>query len=119
MKGGKLPLGYTIVEVLVVLAVSGVLFLLAADFITGKQSKTSFQQGSNELVSRLQAIVEEVSTGHYADIPLTCDAFSNPSRLIFDPTVKPQGSNQDCVFLGKIIHFSVANKPNKLRLAVE
>lgn len=54
MKGGKSPLGYTVVEVMIVLAVSGIMFLVAANFINGKQQKTSFANGVNEMASRIQ-----------------------------------------------------------------
>ncbi len=112
MKGGKLPRGYTIVEVMIVLAVSGVMFLMAANFISGKQSKTSFQLGSNELSSRIQAIIEEVTDGHYSDIPLTCSADSVKLTLAATASVK-QGANPYCVFLGKLVHFSAGGAPNK------
>ena len=50
----KQPFGYTIVEVMIVLAVSSAMFLIAANFINGKQERTAFSQGSNEMVSQLQ-----------------------------------------------------------------
>lgn len=108
MLGGKNKqqnqLGYTIVEVLIVLAVSGVMFLIASNFINGKQAKAAFSQGSNDMGSKLQKIVEEVTDGHYSDIPLSCDV-SGGSLSASTSISGKQGENSNCVFLGKLVRF--------------
>jgi len=104
MKGGKRPLGYTIIEVMIVLAVSGVMFLIAADFISGKQERTSFTEGVNEMASRIQDTIQQVTSGQYSDIGLNC-SFTGSSTSVFSGT-NPQGTNSTCIFLGKLIHFS-------------
>lgn len=106
MLGGRnknRPLGYTIVEVMIVLAVSGMMFLIAANFINGKQQRAAFTQGSNDTVSQLQNIVEDVTNGHYSDVPIACQA--SASSISFPTGSDAQGTHQDCVFLGKIVHF--------------
>jgi hypothetical protein len=109
MKGGKnrQSFGYTVVEVMIVLAVSGMMFIVAANFINGKQAKTAFNQGVNEMASRLQDTIEQVTDGRYSDIPLNCSVVG--SSLNFSGPTKGQGKNQDCVFLGKIVHFYSAD----------
>ncbi|MEK7059197.1 MAG: hypothetical protein AAB971_00335 [Patescibacteria group bacterium] len=111
MKGVRQSFGYTVVELMIVLAVSGVMFIIAANFISGKQGKTSFIQGSNEMVSRIQGVIEQVTDGQYTDIPMSCT--SNGSSLSITGAVKAQGTNPQCVFMGKIMHFSVASNRNK------
>ncbi|HEX5743863.1 MAG TPA: prepilin-type N-terminal cleavage/methylation domain-containing protein [Candidatus Saccharimonadales bacterium] len=109
MKGGKSPLGYTIVEVMIVLAVSGLMFLIAANFINGKQQKTTFTSGVNETASRIQDVIEQVTDGEYSDVPFSCSAGGGAALSISvssDPG-KIQGTNPDCVFIGKLLHFSV------------
>jgi prepilin-type N-terminal cleavage/methylation domain-containing protein len=108
MKGGKSPLGYTIVEVMIVLAVSGIMFVVAANFINGKQQKTTFTNGVNEMASRIQDIIEQVSDGQYSDIPFSCKGAA-AGALTISSTIsdKTQGTNKDCVFIGKFLHFSV------------
>jgi prepilin-type N-terminal cleavage/methylation domain-containing protein len=108
MKGGKTPLGYTIVEVMVVLAVSGIMFLIAATFINGKQEKASFTEGVNDMASTLQNIVTQVESGQYSDINLNTCTFTTASKTVtFGPLAgSGQGTNQDCVFLGKLVYFS-------------
>ncbi|MEK7599449.1 MAG: prepilin-type N-terminal cleavage/methylation domain-containing protein [Patescibacteria group bacterium] len=106
MKGVKKPFGYTVVEVMIVLAVSGVMFLIAIDFISGKQERVSFQQGSNELVSRIQGIIEEVTDGQYTDIPISCNTNAGGSLTITGTLSATQGQNLNCTFLGKLLHFT-------------
>lgn len=108
MKGEVKHLGYTIVEVMVVLAVSGMMFVIAAGFVNGKQARTAFTYGSNELASRLQDTIEQVTDGQYSDISLQCTYSSgtgtNPNAV---PTgTEQQGTNSNCVFLGKVLHFA-------------
>lgn len=113
MLGGKnkQPLGYTIIEVMIVLAVSGLMFVIAATFINGKQEKTAFTAGVNEMASRLQDTIEQVVDGRFSDIPLTCAVGS--SNLSFTSAGSPnQGLNQDCIFLGKMLHFSEGGNDN-------
>ncbi|HET7060452.1 MAG TPA: prepilin-type N-terminal cleavage/methylation domain-containing protein [Candidatus Saccharimonadales bacterium] len=111
MLGGKnkqhrQPLGYTIVEVMIVLAVSGMMFLIAANFINGKQERAAFTQGSNDTVSKLQGVVEDITDGHYSDVPIQCVVPADNSRLELNPSANDvQGQNPDCVFLGKIMRF--------------
>jgi prepilin-type N-terminal cleavage/methylation domain-containing protein len=107
MNGGKRPLGYTIIEVMIVLAVSGVMFVIAATFISGKQATTAFTAGVNEMSSQLQDLIDQVQRGKYSDIPLFCQ----PGTPVTFPsgTTKQQGENEGCVFLGKVIHFNVGD----------
>lgn len=108
MKGGKTPLGYTIIEVMIVLAVSGIMFLIAANFINGKQAKTAFTQGTNETASQIQNVIEQVSNGKYSDIPLNC-SFDGTTTTVTGGA-QSQGTNPTCTFLGKLLRFSSVNK---------
>lgn len=123
MRGGKnkQPLGYTIIEVMIVLAVSGVMFLIASTFVSGKQQRTSFNDGVNQMASQIQDVIEQVTDGRYSDISLTCTALPGVS-VKAQPSVGPneQGSNNSCIFVGKMIHFyggSTAKNYETLSLA--
>ncbi len=109
MKGGKRPLGYTIIEVMIVLAVSGVMFVIAASFISGKEGSTAFTEGTNEFASQLQQVISLVGDGQYSDVNLDCSVSLPGNTLTFTakaPGVSDQGTNSGCDFLGKFIHFS-------------
>jgi len=108
MRGGKnrQPLGYTIVEVMIVLAVSGVMFVIAAGFINGKQARAAFTTGVNEMASTIQDTLDQVSDGKYSDIPLNC-SFNGSQTSITSGGSNQQGTNATCVFLGKMIRWDV------------
>jgi prepilin-type N-terminal cleavage/methylation domain-containing protein len=114
MKGGKnrQPLGYTIIEVMIVLAVSGVMFLIAASFINGKQEHASFTEGVNQMASNIQDIIEQVTDGQYSDIGLTCTSpdlnAPMPTVSVNSSAISNQGGNHDCVFIGKLLHFYIS-----------
>ncbi|MGC1176893.1 MAG: prepilin-type N-terminal cleavage/methylation domain-containing protein, partial [Candidatus Saccharimonadales bacterium] len=112
MLGGKnrRPLGYTIVEVMIVLAVSGVMFLIAANFINGKQARTAFSDGVNEMASQIQDTIQQVSDGKYSDIPLMC-TFDGTHTSVVSGGSK-QGTNSTCVFLGKLLRFGPQGTQN-------
>jgi len=105
MNGGKNkhPPGYTIVELMIVLAITSFMFVIAATFINGKQAKTSFTEGTHEMTSNIQNLIEQVTDGKYSDIPIYCTASGgSPPSLSISPN--PPGS-ADCTFLGKFVHF--------------
>ncbi len=110
MKGGKRPLGYTIIEVMIVLVISGVMFLIASQFISGKEQTTAFTQGVNTMASQIQNTIQQVTSGQYSDIPLNC-AFNGTTTSV-TPGTNTQGTNSQCVFLGKLIRFTGVNNPN-------
>jgi len=104
MRGGKnkKPHGYTIVEVMIVLAISGVMFLIAVVFIQGKGSAVQFTQGVNEFNSRIQATIQEVADGQYASLStLGCTAGS--TSLTISTGGSGQGVNDQCIFMGKVV----------------
>ena len=106
MIGGKTSLGYTIIEVMVVLSVSGVMFLIAANFVNGKQERTAFTEGVNETASRVQDVIEQVTDGQYSDILQTCSFFGGITNVAPVGGVHNQGTSTRCVFLGKLISFT-------------
>lgn len=116
MKGGKTPLGYTIVEVMIVLAVSGMMLVIAGQFIQGKQARTAFTQGVNEMASRLQTTINEVVNGQYTDIQLYCTMNYNaldPNRnSISVSTTPPAVNKKNCTYVGKFLHFVQAGRPS-------
>jgi type II secretory pathway pseudopilin PulG len=107
MRRGRNYRGYTIVEVMLFMAISGLMFVLAANFISGKQSKAEFKQGLNDLNSQLQTTINDVSNGFYpSNNSFTCTAGTGVgSDISIVPIAAQQGSNKGCVFLGKVIQI--------------
>jgi hypothetical protein len=98
------PLGYTIVEVMIVLAVSALMFLAAVSFISGKEESTSFYTNTHEMASNIQDIINQVIEGKYTDTPISC--INNGSTLTISNTIPPGPTQADCTFVGKFIYFS-------------
>jgi hypothetical protein len=58
--------GFTIIEVMIFLAVSGVIFLIAAQFINGKQAQADFTQGMHNADAIVMTLINNVANGNYA-----------------------------------------------------
>lgn len=115
MSGGKnkqpLSSGYTIIEVLIFLAVSGLMFLSAILFISGKQANAEYQQGMNDINSQITTTINDVANGYYPssqDFTCTVASPGSPPSFTHLPTgTQEAGSNTDCTFLGKVMQFGV------------
>jgi len=110
-QGGHLGVsaGFTIVEVLVVLGVSGIIFLSAVLLISGRQSRTEFMTASNSLLQQLQQVANETSSGYFPNASnFTCRAgIGTRPQLTNGGTA--QGTNGDCIFLGKAVQFGATD----------
>lgn len=102
--------GFTIVETLIVLGVSGVLFLAAILLVTGQQRKVEFTQAAQEIRSAIEQTITEVGTGYYNNPGnIRCTVSGGNPVVVSAPTGTAQGSNTGCIFLGKAIQFGVAD----------
>ena len=91
-------------EVLIVLAVTGILFVSAATLIAGKQSQAAFQQGVQQLQSQMQQVMNDVSSGYYPNLSnFTCT--NSGAGVSISGGSSEQGTNGDCIFLGKVVQF--------------
>lgn len=105
--------GYTLLEVMIVLAVSGGLLVAAMALISGQRQKTEFSQAIREIESQIQDVINDVATGYYANTGnFQCD------RVVVGSVERPrlqtaassaQGTNRDCVFIGRVMQFGVAS----------
>lgn len=108
MRGGKNKTGYTITEVLIVLAISSAMFIAANSFISGRVAETSFRTGVNETASRIQDVIDQVASGQFNDRQISCT--NNGASIIVNVGTNNQGSNIACVFAGKLIDFNTLGK---------
>lgn len=109
-KGGNPPGGFTIVETLIVLAVTGLLFVSAAVVINGRQQKTEFMVGLQSVKQQLQETINETASGTFPSSDNFKCSKGNPPVL--SDTADVQGTNFGCIFVGKIIQFSPSPDPN-------
>jgi hypothetical protein len=92
------------IETLIVLAVTGILFVSAALMINGRQSRTDFQVGVRNLQQRLQQIINQTASGHYPNNGnFSCAVAGPPLQISAGST--SQGQNQACIFAGTTVVF--------------
>ena len=103
--------GFTIVEVLIVLAITSALFLSAVYLINGKQNQTGFNQSIREIQTELQQVANDVGSGYYqSDGNISCDDSSGTPTL--SNTKTELGTNTACTFLGKMVQYGVVGVTN-------
>ncbi len=118
MNGGKKrPSGYTIIEVMIVLAVSGLMFAIAANFISGKQARTSFTVSTHEMNSRVQSIIDQVQNGQFSDVSFGCTIQAGKLSIDSGAGVG-QGQHPNCVFFGKFLHVSLGGSSDTKKYEV-
>lgn len=88
-KGKESGAGYTITELLIVLAVTTVMFAAIVVAFSGRQARAEFNQAVRNFETKLQAAMNEVTNGHF-DTGYSCNG-----------SIQPQGKNKSCIFLGK------------------
>lgn len=100
--------GYTLIEVMIFLAISGVLFVSAVVLIQGQQGRTQFSQSIRDIDSKLQQYVTEVSASYFPSTEkYSCSVDSVTGRPKLKLVAnKALGSNEDCIFLGKALQFT-------------
>jgi len=101
------PRGFTIVEVLIVLAISGVIMVATLPFISNKQNNTQFTVGIRQIQNQLQDILNNVSTGNVtvpASVNYSCTS-SNGAGPVITSTLSNLGTNFGCQYIGMGIYF--------------
>jgi len=94
--------GYTIVEVMIFLTVSGVLLLSALALLNGRVGHTQFSQTVQQLDSRIKSAANEASTGTYPSTSFSCDVTTGAPRTN-ELVAGEQGTRSGCIFVGKVI----------------
>jgi prepilin-type N-terminal cleavage/methylation domain-containing protein len=101
--------GFTIVEVMIVLAVTGALFIAAAILISGKQNQAEFNQAIQQIQSQVQQSMSEVTTGYFpSNANFQCAAAGGGPVVLSAVSPNGQGANAGCIFAGKVMQFRVS-----------
>lgn len=101
--------GFTIVEVMIVLAVTGAMFLMAVVLISGRQARTEFQVGVRTVQTQLQKVITEAKAGYYptqANFTCTVTISTDPLSIATSAAGNAQGSHDSCIFIGKALVLS-------------
>jgi Tfp pilus assembly protein PilE len=114
--------GYTIIEVMIFLAVSGALFGAAMSLVSGQQERVRFSQGMRDIDSKIQDVINDVSTGYFPTSKNIKCTNNNASQQLVIAAAAPAaangdvGQNKDCILLGKVLHFSPGNKKELMNI---
>ncbi len=107
MKRGINPLGFTIVETMIFLAVSGALLTSALTLMSGSQNKTQFTQAINDVQQQINTITNNVANGYYPSVGnLDCTATTLATLSISSGGPKERGTNDQCTFIGRVVLFN-------------
>lgn len=102
--------GYTILEVMIFLAVSAALAISALRLVGGQQAKTEFAQAVRDLDLRLQDVINDVSTGFYINNNNFACTDSPSGPVIAElANANNQGQNSGCIVLGQAMEFGINN----------
>lgn len=108
--------GFTIVETMIVLGVSGVLFLSLVALVSGQQGKARFKSAMSDVTTQIQSQINEVATGYYPNqANFKCSALGG--TIFIQSGTDKQGTNKDCTFLGRAIMYGVpGTDPQEYRI---
>lgn len=101
----KTGVGYTVIEVLLFVALTSFLLIVAIANITSGQRQVQFTQGVRDFESELTDIINDVPTGFFpSNNALNC-TLGGPRPVIDDSGGNGLGKNGNCMYVGKALQF--------------
>lgn len=114
IRGGraKYTQAFTIIEVMIVLAVTTGLFMIATVLISGKQARTEFAVASRLMRSQIQTVLNEAASGYYPNENINCwikgEAYYGATPH-FSVSANNKGKNTQCIYAGNMLIFGPSN----------
>jgi len=99
--------GFTIVETLIVLAISGLMVALAISSMDGSQQQTEFNTGVDTLTSELNQQLSSVNDGNYLPLGQVNCTTNGGTTPVFGGVT----ANGSCTIVGEIIAFNTGSSP--------
>jgi len=107
MKGLKAVGGYTITETMLFLLITAALLASGILVFAGRNERTQYTQSIRETDQQIRTIINEVSSGFFPSTELNCTDPGGDIALSINPKgTSEQGTRSECIFLGKVIHFT-------------
>lgn len=112
--------GFTIIETMIVLAVTGALFVSIAATLAGRQNEAEFIHAVQDAQAQIQQVINQVANGFYPnDSNFKCTSNTNiPPSIVPEsgPLVPAQGTNDGCIFLGEVLQFGAQSNPEQFEV---
>lgn len=106
--------GFTIIEVMIVLAVTSALLVSALSLVGGQQQKTEFRQSIEDIRQQIDGVINNVATGYYSsNSDFACSAGADGPN--FTGSFVGKGKHLDCIFIGRALQFK-ANTDSKFKI---
>jgi type II secretory pathway pseudopilin PulG len=107
--------GYTIIEVLIFLAVSGALLAISMLYLSGRDAETRFSQSMRDVQSKFQDWINDVPSGYPGATSGRTSLSTLNCKITGGDKVQLNksggGNNTQCIFLGKAIQVTTAASP--------
>jgi len=97
--------GYTLIEVMIVLAVSSFMIIFSMNFLGGHEGRVKFTQSMRDIQSKMQDWINDAPTGFTSGTSnYHCNPLASPVQILNGP--RPATDPPNCIFLGKAIQFT-------------
>lgn len=97
--------GYTILEAMIFLAITGLLFTSAVVAIGGSQSQAQYSQAVRDFESQIKSVINDVSSGFYPDYTGVVCTRSGDRVSFTSSDASSPGTSSACVNIGKTLLF--------------
>ncbi|MGZ6004594.1 MAG: type II secretion system protein [Candidatus Saccharimonadales bacterium] len=111
MRRGFNAHGFTIVEVMIVLAVTGLLIAGSVQILSGQQKFTEFYQTARDTQSQIDEVLSNTQNGYYSSFQNFDCSFSLGGPNIVAGS-NPRGTNHECISMGRAIQMAPAGRAN-------
>lgn len=97
--------GYTIVEVMIVMAVTGVMFAVTVLLVQGQIAKTAFRSSAHNTEQMLAGVMNDVRVGYF-------NSTTSPSGIYASHNVcgNSAAGKSDCEYIGKKVNIIKSNR---------
>lgn len=120
--GNKIELvgGFTIIETMIVIAITGLIGLAAFRLVDGRINQTNFQISVNDFKVKLEQLITTSSIGYHVSNQnnIACNPGNKVPPTIFPSSTTNIGSNQGCILLGQTVLFNLNQSTYQTNLVV-
>lgn len=109
--------GYTLLEVLMFIAVSSLLFVSTISAVNGRQRQVQLSQSTKEFDAKIRDIINDITTGYFpTNSTVSCEVSPLGEVQIQSSSNQNLGTNSACIYVGKAIQFKADGDPAKIRI---